>query len=214
MSKPKGGGARGPAIKPIEGIIHEEYDKLKNGPNLTAKKVAESVRKRLNNPKWPGNSVVSSLMKEWRSPTEPDERDYLWSYISMYKYPIQAEALPTVLEAWALAFRQGDPLTIRQALWVSKLYYTYMSVNMNSQGSGIEKPRETTMIVLLMRSREAAEREKIIRFEDDNYPANRKEILYYWLTDSGLHHKNPESNTEEVGRTIMKEFVDTYIPDT
>jgi hypothetical protein len=75
-------------------------------------------RKRIRIPK------VSTIQKMLsKLPKEVDEIDGHWNVRSLYKFPIPAVALPTVLRAWA-AMREamGRNLTIREAQWVARLH--------------------------------------------------------------------------------------------
>ena len=67
---------------------------------------------------------MSTIQKELgKLPKELDELDGHWNVRSLYRFPIPAVALPTVLRVWA-AMREamGRNLTIREAQWVARLY--------------------------------------------------------------------------------------------
>jgi hypothetical protein len=228
---------RGRSIKPIKGKIHEIYDKMKaENPSVTAGQVATAVRLELGHVKWPSNSAVSGLITEWNRPSIEDERDELWTRLSMIKYPLAPETLPVVLETWAVAFDEGIPLTIRQAQWVSRLYYVYKAqlinrpglndINDDCQITGQQAKKwlykflyemsglfpEFLVADLLLTARKTASQERAIRFEDRNYPSTREEILYYWLGDALLYGELPKSNQDIISR-LSAEFSRTYRPD-
>jgi hypothetical protein len=203
---------RGRSIKPIKGKIHEIYDKMKaENPSVTAGQVATAVRLELG-------------ITEWNRPSIEDERDELWTRLSMIKYPLAPETLPVVLETWAVAFDEGIPLTIRQAQWVSRLYYVYKAqlinrpglndINDDCQITGQQAKKwlykflyemsglfpEFLVADLLLTARKTASQERAIRFEDRNYPSTREEILYYWLGDALLYGELPKSNQDIISR--------------
>jgi hypothetical protein len=228
---------RGRSIKPIKGKIHEIYDRMKaENPNITAAQVASAVRQELGHVKWPSNSAVSGLITEWNRPSVEDERDELWSRLSMIKYPLAPETLPAVLEAWAMALGQGIPLTIRQAQWVSRLYYVFKAGLINLPGlNDFSEDRQITIkeakawlyqylyemaglfpesLVsdLLLTARKTASQERAIRFEDRNYPSTTEEMLYYWLGDAYLYGNLPKANQDIIAR-LNTEFSRTYRPN-
>ena len=77
-------------------------------------------------PKWPSLSTVHKLLAILRKREKEgtvDPRDWPWSTVSMTKYPIPAEALPSVLRAWVWVRENTTRIfTIREAQWVARLY--------------------------------------------------------------------------------------------
>jgi len=68
----------------------------------------------------PEVEVLERKISEFRNnPVDP--KDKPWSIGTLVQYPIPPEALLTVLEAWARYRKQGDTLTVREALWFSRL---------------------------------------------------------------------------------------------
>jgi hypothetical protein len=118
--------AKGPIVTPeVEAFIASVY---KNHPKWKAKVVQREVSYRLrkDNPKlppgWPSLSTVQKVLAKARKsqPLDPQGED--WSVASIEHYPIDREALPSVLEL--CRFRQekwGNRLTIREAKWASRL---------------------------------------------------------------------------------------------
>jgi hypothetical protein len=69
----------------------------------------------------PAISTMKKMISQARN-TDPNPEDSPWHMTTLKKFPIVPEALPYVLEAWLLSLREGFPLTIREAEWVSRLY--------------------------------------------------------------------------------------------
>jgi len=82
-------------------------------------------------PNFPGVSSVSKLLTEYRDNDEKrshesKELDKPWRILDIAKYSIPPEILPTVVEAWGWTLaEQVEPLSIREALWVARLYYIH-----------------------------------------------------------------------------------------
>ena len=123
-------------------------------PNWRAKEIQGEVNARLRrenlrvSPDWPGLSAIQKALTKIRkndnerSP-ESKELDRLWNTASLVKYPIPPEALPTVLKVWVwMPENLNFPLTIREALWVSRLYTVVKDVpllTMRSQLHAIDE---------------------------------------------------------------------------
>jgi hypothetical protein len=81
-----------------------------------------------DDPNWPGLSAVQKILAEYRKRDaekipESEELDKPWSTMSLVKYPIPPEALPSVLQVWVWARENMDSkFTIRQAQWAARLY--------------------------------------------------------------------------------------------
>lgn len=83
----------------------------------------------------PSQATVEKKISEYRK-REPDDKESPWSVfdITNPKYTILSEALPTVLRAWAyerVTYRR--PLTIRQALWVARLYSVFREAGLEEK---------------------------------------------------------------------------------
>ncbi|MFC2013364.1 hypothetical protein ACFLU8_00510 [Chloroflexota bacterium] len=97
--------------------------------------VAEEIQKEVNdilrkrNPlvklNWPGLSAVQKILTNIRSRAkdiESEPEDRLWSVPSLAEHEIPPQALPAVLNVWALTLEQNfPPFTIREAKWVARL---------------------------------------------------------------------------------------------
>ena len=103
-------------------------------PEWRAKEIQNEVNTQLRkrsprvNPDWPGLNAVQKALTKIRKrdnerPSELKELDMPWSTASLAKYPVSPEALPAVLKAWVwLPENINLSLTIREALWVGRLY--------------------------------------------------------------------------------------------
>jgi len=71
----------------------------------------------------PKLEVLERKVSYFRNRIGHDPIDEPWGVWTLTEHPISAEALPTVLEAWAHARADlGEKFTIREALWVARLY--------------------------------------------------------------------------------------------
>jgi hypothetical protein len=85
-------------------------------------------------PDWPGLSAIQKEVGRLRKVEAgrlPEEKalEEPWYTFSLKKYPIPPEAVPAVLRAW-IHTREvlNEPLSIREAQWVSRLYATFDSI--------------------------------------------------------------------------------------
>ena len=119
----------------IKNLIAEVYIQNRKWP---AHKIRTGVITRLHtddrfqnyidDPDWPR---LSRIQKELHNLKEGDEKrsaeskalDKPWSVLNIAKHPIPPKILPVVLEAWGRELLRDDPLTVREALWVARLYY-------------------------------------------------------------------------------------------
>jgi len=124
--------AKGPIITPdvLELIAEVHLQHI----SWRAKEVRQEVNTRLRrenshvDPEWPGLSAVQkelTKIREINDARTPESKrlDESWGTYSLAKYPIPPEALPSVLQVWVYVREKLDePFTIREALWVSRLY--------------------------------------------------------------------------------------------
>jgi hypothetical protein len=106
-------------------------------PDWRTRKIREEVinqwhqaSRNYDDPNWPGLSAVQKLLAEYRKEHEEQaldlkELDRPWGILDTAKYPIPPEILPTVLEAWGSKLEEDAPITIREALWIVRLYYVF-----------------------------------------------------------------------------------------
>lgn len=124
--------AKGPIITDeVKWLIAKIY--LEH-PDWRAKEVRMEVNTRLCkenpklNPDWPGLSTVQKELTEIRKkyaarPPESTKLDEPWSLGSLVEYPIAPEALPVVISVYKKCMLEEEPeLTIREALWIGRLY--------------------------------------------------------------------------------------------
>ena len=87
------------------------------------KDVAAEIRRslqesRLKQPAF--STLMNEISEARRTPKSPLEEP--WCVGLLPKYPMQPEALPALLEVWKVSLTKREPLTIREAQWVSRLY--------------------------------------------------------------------------------------------
>lgn len=129
--------AKGPYLTPkVNDLIAEIYRKDRQ---IKAPKARELLLKRMKaegldeifGPNFPGVSTVSNKLKEYRDKDEarsPEskELDKPWTIGSLAKYPIPPEALPLVISTYEKclleAFSEDWKVSIREALWIGRLY--------------------------------------------------------------------------------------------
>ncbi|MDD4985165.1 MAG: hypothetical protein PHQ43_05165 [Dehalococcoidales bacterium] len=99
-----------------------------------AKEIMREVHERLRKdnpnvpPNWPKLTAIQVEIKKTRDrhenrPPEIKDLDKPWSILSLAKYPIHPEALPTVLKVWVYRRETSNsPFSIRDALWTGRLY--------------------------------------------------------------------------------------------
>jgi hypothetical protein len=193
----------------------------KRGPTIS-QKVRREVRKRaLERPRGPRGALaveLQDLIQRWGEPVpsqetlekiiseirnSDDDQDRLWSLVSLPSYPVPPEAIPYVLKAWARAIEKDNPITIREALWVARLYAIFQANEIGYLKSTYEKGKVDleqhlaelnrvtvsilndldTLDTLLEFAQVYAVNEKILTREE-NYPDRREEILSYWQNDA------------------------------
>jgi hypothetical protein len=244
---------RGPKIdKNIERLIIQVHEA---NPNLTAKEVQvglwETKEWKMipakNFPEnWPGVDAIQKLIKEARDRkirTGPDIKDRPWSLVSLSKYPVPSEALPFILKVWARSMEKNDPLTINQALWISRIYTLFKAKTLgdleDTSKAGEVKPpfslkeyqRQSKLNHLLISMptdlkvidllwaivKTLALNEKVFRndYPNDDYPRNRDDILYYWMCDAELYGILPEGepSARDLITRFHEEFSSKFIPE-
>lgn len=116
----------------VEDIIADVYAKC---PELRTKpkKFHEEVHRRVHQeiswaePDWPGLSAVKKRLivlrrnDQARSP-ESKELDTPWRLSSLSRHPIPSDALPAVMAAYQKRLEEGPVLSIREAVWMGRLY--------------------------------------------------------------------------------------------
>lgn len=168
---------------------------------------------------WPVPTVetLEKLISEIRN--SKDELDRPWSLVSLPQYSMPPEALPIVLKVWARAIEQDEPLTIREALWVGRLYYMFRidevsHENLTKRTGDEDKDLKSFELYgeysklrtdsLHNKARLFAINEKLLNYQikhENGYPQKQEEIVDYWLNDIDLHLKflEKEGPFSEVG---------------
>lgn len=244
---------RGPKIdRNIERLILQVHEV---NPDLTAKEIQFELWKTRewklipenSLPKnWPGVDAIQKLIKDARDKKiriGPDPKERPWSLISLTKYPVPPEAIPFILKVWARSMEKNDPLTISQALWISRIYTLFKSKALGVL-EDISKPVEAELPITLRECQyqlklnhilvsmptdlkdidllraivnTLAINEKILRndYPNDDYPSTRNDILYYWLCDAELYGILPEGKpaAEDLITRFHKEFSSKYKPE-
>ncbi len=213
----------------------------KRGPKIS-QKVRREVRKRaLERPRGPRGALaveLQTLIRRWGEPVpsretlekiiseirnSDDDQDRPWSLVSLPLYPVLPEAVPYVLRVWARAIEKDNPITIREALWVARLYSIFEA---NAIGN-LEKTYKKGEIgatqyqakfnltlndidsidSLLDFAQVYAVNEKILNREDD-YPNTKEEILSYWLNDAEAYGILPDGppSAGDLSTRISQEF--------
>jgi len=72
----------------------------------------------------PGEETIEKMISKIRN-QEPAPEENSWHLGTIAQYPLPCEALSTVLKVWADAIDQDKPFTIREALWVARLYHVF-----------------------------------------------------------------------------------------
>lgn len=177
---------RGPNIPDnIRKLIAQIYVKNKD---RTAKEVMTELHRQMKKenrkdwpPGWPGISAVQKELEKLRNRNgDIDDEDKPWSRIALSSYPLPPDTLPIVYRVWADSLRQGKPLTIRQAKWVSYLSHIY--IKKDTQGNIDEKVIESLRTSALA----TASHEKVFKLTE-GLPAKYNDMLWYWIEDAYLY---------------------------
>ena len=78
----------------------------------------------------PEVETLERLISSMRNQTL-DEQDNSWHVNTIVRYPMPYEALPTVLKVWADAVEGDRSFTIREALWVARLYHAFKDAGLS-----------------------------------------------------------------------------------
>jgi hypothetical protein len=99
-------------------------------PRPSAAQVREALRSYVDVKKPPGVTVPSlrkiqyilrdAKDEEKRSP-EQELQNRPWTMATLSRAPLPADSVPHILQVWRYCCHTGEPFTIRQAKWVSKL---------------------------------------------------------------------------------------------
>jgi hypothetical protein len=193
--------AKGPIVTTeVEAFIASVYQKH---PKWKASEVRNEVSHILhkNNPKlpsrWPSLSTIQKVLAIVRKNMKEkpaDPRDKPWSTASIAKYPIHAEALPSILQLWVWTRENLDiEFSVRQAQWAARLYtvikdiptlsfisriYAFTEINYEQIGASFEYIHsvDLTMFGLITGQEITPERAKKILGQEE-------ESLFVGITD-------------------------------
>lgn len=181
--------------------LHREM-RRKNG-KVTAREVTEAIQVKVRKlyPRakkgWPGVSVVRRTIAKARKEEKlrglgPDDRP--WSLLAMSFSDISSIALPDVMEAWALSIEMNQPLTIREALWVSRIHKLY------------ERPDTA-----LAQARRLAEMDRAVELTD-TYPKSANGCEWLWVEDyfAYSHRIGYEASNESVHEALHRRMMNAY----
>ncbi len=224
---------RGPKIdKNIERLIIQVHEAK---PDLTAKEVQSELWETKewkmiptnSYPKnWPGIDVIQKIIKEARDRKiriGPDTKDQPWSIVSLGRYPVSPEALPFILKVWARSMEISDPLTINQAIWVSRIFSLFEAKILGDQKetsqyqstSMLNNPKNIDELRAIVNT--LAINEKVFRndYSYDDYPSDREDILYYWMCDAELYGILPEGcpRAKDLITKLHEELSSKFIPE-
>jgi len=72
----------------------------------------------------PTEETIERLISEARN-HEPNPLDEPWRMLDIVKYPISPDTLPIVLEVWGDQVVLQAQISIREALWIARLYHIF-----------------------------------------------------------------------------------------
>jgi hypothetical protein len=235
-------GKRGPKIS-REALRLIERRALESDKTRT--ELAEDLQLEFQSHPWPVPQVETLEKKISEARSKTDEQDNLWSLASLPDNPIIPEAIPYVLRTWAYTMtatyespltkeaKKVTPLTIREALWIGRIYSIFKTHALGQLGESISKARELEAPLTLSSqqyltklnhiltslptdlndvetlwafAKSLAINEKILNIE--NYPNTREGILTFWLTDAEVYGLLPEGEPSagELSTTLSQEF--------
>ena len=160
---------------------------------------------------YPSVSAVSKALKEFRRidqerTPQSKKLDGPWSILTLAEYPISPEALPVVLEEWMTAQIRDRPLTIREALWLDRLYPLARAVGkrLKSENIAIDFPSITDdnipMHLLSGISKYFTTGERVAELTDRKVAPVFEQILWSFMTGLELGPEVLERTTGRLGK--------------
>jgi len=177
---------------------------------LTAEKVRDAVEGNLRGdkayekfrpipPGWPGLSTVQHVLADLREKerNDPDkEQEEPWDISALGKYPIAQEALPLVLD---VSMQSQQPLTIREAQWVGRLYGLLSMIR-------VQQGLDSLQVSFIQHVAAAyATTERINKLMGKRIPSIFDEMLWKLLTKQ----ETPQSLSEEYKRDFYPGMKDS-----
>jgi len=161
----------------VKSLIREIY--LSNR-HISASKAREELLERMRSDErrldekygsdYPKVGTVSNYLKKLRDrdaarSEESKAIDKPWSVGSLAKHPIPADVLPLVLSVYTRTAIEGDYLTIREALWISRIYKA-LEVCHRNQLARLADPRKTRDTQLGIQLGDIPENYQEVQFEE------------------------------------------------
>jgi len=170
--------SKGPRLKPwVKWYIRTEADSSHDEPRDS---VAERVEQYLaDKGPVPSRDTINKLISEVRNRPDPEDRP--WSVLDIAEYPIPPEALPVVLTVHFNEKRNGRSLTIRQALWVARLYSVFYV-----EGAGLEFYE---VPALARSARHYASLEKAVKYDGGSSGKLQDTAMLWDLADDELQRR-------------------------
>jgi len=199
----------------------------KQDSKVTAKEVKKAVQEELSkgNPNlpndWPGLSAVQKVITEIRKgegERSPEQRelDKPWSVLDIAKHPIPPEILPMVLKAWAREVLKDDPLTIREVLWMARIYYIFRETKTKKKErhlfyGGLAMYRGDEMAALIDCAKELALHDILINILGE-HPDKAKNMWAVWDDDVWLY--TFLSGGDDLSLKITDKYLDVIGPES
>lgn len=166
------------------------------GPTKIREKLLKELKERelhkVFGPNWPGKSAVGIQLKEIRERERArlgiDPEDKPWCVEALADHDIPPEALPVVMNAWAKALVEENPLTIRQVKWIARLYCI---LGRNIDG-------------LIKVASASADQEKAIKLTGA-YPDKPQNMWWLWFGDAFLY-LNMKDKDVDLATRLMKMY--------
>lgn len=115
-------GKRGPKTK--EKVVDEIIRLKRRNPGYTASDIKRGLEKDFKDRKVfiPKERAITSILKKNQDKITPSPQDQPWSIGICIKNDIPSSTIPLLIKIQAVHGDRKDLLTIRQALWIAKLY--------------------------------------------------------------------------------------------
>jgi len=165
-------------------IAQIHFENIDWGPTKIHAKLLKKLKERglhkIFGSAWPGVSVVALQLKTIRgkenSRAGVDLEDSPWSVsaLALADYDIPPEALPVVMNAWAKAIVDNEPLTIRQVKWIARLHHIYKG------------DTDISLEWLTVKASDYASQEKAIKLTGA-YPDKPQNMRWLWFGDALLY---------------------------
>jgi hypothetical protein len=202
-------------------------------PDWRTRKIREEVinqwhqvSRNYDDPNWPGLSVVQKLLAKYRKrdAEELPESEGLskpWSTMSMAKYPIPPEALPSVLQVWVwIRENTNATFTIREAQWAARLYAVTKEIEFLGLLSRMHSIMELVSKLTGTSVEEFATHGVDLRIFEEMTgqkitPEREKKILRLseeeWLADQKLNKYIETHDAAELDKQIMDQLYEKYV---